>query len=153
MPGISAFASVLHVLAAIVWVGGMFFAYMVLRPSLGVLEPPQRPALWNTVFPRFFAWVWVAVIALPVTGYAMVFGAFGGFADAGVHVHVMHALGWVMIALFVFLYAVPFRRFQSALAGGGEAGKHLTLISRIVAVNLVLGLITSAVAAWGRFAA
>jgi len=59
----------------------------------------------------------------------------------------------VMIALFVFLYAAPFRRFQSALAGGGEAGKHLTLIRRIVAVNLVLGLITPAVAAWGRFAA
>ncbi|MCH8214412.1 MAG: hypothetical protein IIC54_10140, partial [Proteobacteria bacterium] len=93
MPDISAFASVLHVLAAIVWVGGMFFAYMVLRPSLGVLEPPQRPALWNAVFPRFFAWVWVAVIALPVTGYAMVFDAFGGFANAGVHVHVMHVLG------------------------------------------------------------
>ncbi len=147
MPDISAFASVLHVLAAIVWVGGMFFAYMVLRPSLGILEPPQRPALWNTVFPRFFPWVWVAVIVLPATGYAMV------FADAGVHVHVMHALGWVMIALFVFLYAVPFRRFQSALAGGGEAAGHLTLIRRIVAVNLVLGLITSAVAAWGRFAA
>jgi len=49
--------------------------------------------------------------------------------------------------LFVFLYAVPFRRFQSALAGGGEAAGHLTLIRRIVAVNLVLGLITSAVAA------
>ena len=53
MPDISAFASVLHVLAAIVWVGGMFFAYMVLRPSLGILEPPQRPRLWNTVFPAF----------------------------------------------------------------------------------------------------
>ncbi|MCZ6465808.1 MAG: hypothetical protein O6829_00840, partial [Alphaproteobacteria bacterium] len=76
-----------------------------------------------------------------------------GFADAGVHVHVMHALGWVFSALFVFVYAGPFRRFQRALAGGGEAGKHLTLIRRIVAVNLVLGLITSAVAAWGRFAA
>ncbi len=153
MPNISAFASVLHVLAAIVWVGGMFFAYMVLRPSLGVLEPPQRPALWNTVFPRFFAWVWAAVIVLPATGYAMVFAGFGGFADAGLHVHVMHVIGCVMIALFVFLYLAPFRRFQKALAGDGEAAKHLTLIRRIVAVNLVLGLITSAVAAWGRFAA
>ncbi len=105
------------------------------------------------MFPRFFAWVWAAVIALPATGYAMVFAAFGGFADAGVHVHVMHVVGWVMIALFVFLYAVPFRRFQKALARGGEAAGHLTLIRRIVAVNLVLGLITSAVAAWGRFAA
>ena len=31
----------LHILAAVVWVGGIFFAYMVLRPSAGPLEPPD----------------------------------------------------------------------------------------------------------------
>jgi len=30
-----------HVLCAVLWVGGMFFAYVVLRPSLSVLEPMQ----------------------------------------------------------------------------------------------------------------
>jgi uncharacterized membrane protein len=28
----------LHVLAVVVWVGGMFFAYLVLRPSAGALQ-------------------------------------------------------------------------------------------------------------------
>ena len=32
----------LHVLAAVIWVGGMFFAYMVLRPSAGPLESASR---------------------------------------------------------------------------------------------------------------
>lgn len=48
----------IHLLAAIVWVGGMFFAYMVLRPAaVEVLEPPARLRLWNVVFRRFFPWV------------------------------------------------------------------------------------------------
>ena len=31
-----------HVLAIVVWVGGMAFVQFFLRPSLGTLEPPQR---------------------------------------------------------------------------------------------------------------
>jgi hypothetical protein len=47
----------LHTLAAVVWVGGMFFAYNVLRPSTGPLEPAERLALWQRVLSRFFPWV------------------------------------------------------------------------------------------------
>jgi uncharacterized membrane protein len=37
----------LHVLAALVWVGGMFFAWMVLRPAaVKALEGPARLTLW-----------------------------------------------------------------------------------------------------------
>ena len=54
----------LHVLAAIVWIGGMFFALLVLRPSAGPLEPPDRLALWRRVFARFFAWVWISLALL-----------------------------------------------------------------------------------------
>ena len=48
----------LHVLCAVIWVGGMFFAYVVLRPSLSVLEPIQRIALHTQIFRRFFLVVW-----------------------------------------------------------------------------------------------
>ena len=62
----SAVANALHVLAAVVWVGGMFFAYVVLRPAVGDIEPAsERLKLWARVFPRFFAWVWAVVIVLP----------------------------------------------------------------------------------------
>jgi len=38
----------LHVLAAVVWVGGMFFAWMVLRPAaVSALQPPERLMLWS----------------------------------------------------------------------------------------------------------
>ena len=72
----------LHVLAAVVWLGGMFFAYMVLRPAAGPLEQRERFALWHRVFGRFFPWVWASIVLLLVTGYGMLFRGFGGFAGA-----------------------------------------------------------------------
>lgn len=149
----SAVSNALHVLAAVIWVGGMFFAYLILRPAVGGIEPaPERPKLWSRVFPRFFAWVWAAVVVLPLTGYWRLFMDFGGFARAGLSVHVMHVLGLVMIGLFVFLYVVPYRRFQAAVAAGDfpTAAPQLTVIRRIVGTNLALGLFVAAVAAFGR---
>ncbi len=53
----------LHLLSATLWVGGMFFAYCILRPIAAIqFEPPQRLTLWSEVFSKFFPWVWAAVI-------------------------------------------------------------------------------------------
>lgn len=143
----------LHALAAVVWVGGMFFAYLVLRPAAGPLEPPQRLALWHRVFGRFFPWVWAAVAALLASGYALVFLVLGGFAGAGIHVHLMQTLGLVMMALFAHLFFAPWRRFGRAVAAADwpAAGKQLDGIRRIVAINLALGLVTVAIGAGGRY--
>ena len=51
-------ASTAHTLAAVIWVSGMFFAHMALRPALMEEQPPTRLQVWRNVFPRFFAWVW-----------------------------------------------------------------------------------------------
>ncbi len=143
----------LHALAAVVWVGGMFFAYMVLRPAAGPLEPPLRLALWARVFGRFFPWVWASIAVLLASGYAVLFLRFGGFAGAGLHIHVMQATGILMMGLFLHLFFAPWRRFTRAVEAGAlqDAGAALNQIRRIVAINLVLGLITVAAGASGRF--
>ncbi len=61
----------IHILAAVIWVGGMFFAYLVLRPSAGPLEPALRLSLWQRVFARFFPVVWASILALVASGYGM----------------------------------------------------------------------------------
>lgn len=143
----------LHALAAVIWVGGMFFAYMVLRPSSGPLEPPQRLGLWCRVFGRFFPWVWASIIVLLVSGYAMLFLRFGGFAGAPLHIHAMQLTGILMTLLFLHLYFAPWRRFSRAVQAGifEQAGAALNQIRLIVATNLVLGLITVVAGASGRF--
>jgi uncharacterized membrane protein len=144
---------VVHVLAAIVWVGGMFFAYVVLRPVAGQMEPGPRLALWREVFARFFPWVWASVLSLLASGYGMLLFGLGGFAGAGVYVHLMQALGLVMIALFLHLYFAPWRRLQRALDQGdpAAAARQLGQIRTIVLINLSLGLITTAIGAGGRY--
>ena len=87
----------LHVLAAVVWVGGMFFAYIVLRPSAGPLQAEARLKLWQRVFQRFFLWVWASVVLLLVSGYAMIFLYFGGFAGLRPSINVMQGIGIVTV--------------------------------------------------------
>lgn len=146
-------ANTLHALAAVIWVGGMFFAHQVLRPALGANEPPVRLGIWGRVFARFFTWVWLAVILLPATGYAMVYAGFGGFESAGMHVTAMHAIGWVMIVIYVYLYIVPYGQYRQAVREEDwpRAGQILPTIRRIVGTNLTLGLITIVIAVSGRF--
>ena len=147
-------ALALHALAAVVWVGGMAFAYGFLRPVAGsALEAPERTRLWHGVFGRFFPVVWAAVATLLITGYYMALGPFGGFASVGMHVHIMHGLALVMTAIFAHLFFAPWKRFRRAAAGSEHenAATALGSIRRLVAVNLVLGLIVVVVATGGRY--
>jgi uncharacterized membrane protein len=143
----------LHALAAVIWVGGMFFAYMVLRPSAGPLEPPLRLTLWRRVFGRFFPWVWASIVILLASGYGLVFLHFGGFAGVGVHVHIMQATGILMMLLFLHLFFGSWRRFGEAVDNQAFslAAQKLNQIRQIVAINLVLGLVTVVAGASGRF--
>lgn len=142
-----------HILAAVVWVGGMFLAYVVLRPSAGPLEAETRLALWQRVFRGFFPWVWASIVVLLASGYAMIFLYFGGFAGAGLHIHLMQGIGIVMMLLFGHLFFGPWRRFSQAMEARdfAQAGGRLNQIRLIVAINLTLGLLTIIVGASGRF--
>lgn len=150
---IASIALILHVLSAVVWVGGMFFALVVLRPASGPLDPPARLALWQRVFDRFFPWVFVAIALLLLSGYAMVFAVFGGFATIGLHVHLMQGIGIVMVLIFLHLYFAPWKRFRQAVAAGDNAvaAAQLNQIRILVTVNLILGLVTVAIGSSGRY--
>lgn len=149
-----ALAVTLHLLCAVIWVGGMFFAYMALRPAAGrLLAPEQRLPLWSQTLARFFVWVWAAVIILPATGLWMIFNGLGSFAAAGLFVHFMTATGVLMILLFLHLFFAPYRRLHRAVAHNElkVAGTNLAHIRSIVLINLILGLIITVIGASGRY--
>ena len=146
-------ALALHLLATLIWVGGMFFAIMVLRLAAGELDPPIRVPLWGRVFQKFFPWVWMAVIILPLSGYWMIFSVWGGFAGLPLHVHIMQAFGLVMILIYLHLWFAPYRRFRIALSNSNipAAGGNLNQIRILVTVNLIIGLVTSVIGSTGRY--
>jgi uncharacterized membrane protein len=157
----------LHVLAVVIWVGGMFLMHFAVRPvAVAQLPPAQRLPLLAEILSRFFGWVTIAVLLVLATGVAMIFGigAAAGAAEAGksafgegmrlahVSVHLMFAIGLVMSLVFAFIRLVPFVRLRSALAAQRlpDAAARLDVIRRLVAFNLALGVLTIAVATLGR---
>src|ERR1700732_3260183 len=96
----------LHLLCAVLWVGGMFFAYVVLRPSLTAIEAPQRMLLHTQVFRKFFLVIWHVMPLILITGFAML-GFLGGLANAPWQIHAMMALGLAMAAVFLAVFFCP----------------------------------------------
>ncbi|HVZ07053.1 CopD family protein [Rhodopila sp.] len=139
---------VLHLLFAVLWVGGMFFAYVVLRPSMTAIDPPQRMLLHTRVFRRFFLVVWHAMPAMLITGFGMLYliGGSGGMASLPWTLHAMAGLGILMSAVFLAIVFGPYRRFRRTTDRARMAAS-LDSIRKLIAVNLLLGLITVIVGA------
>jgi uncharacterized membrane protein len=133
----------IHLLAMLVWLGGMFFTLVCLRPALGVLEPPPlRLRLMNAVLRRFFAAVsWAAGLMLASGVLMLPRGASSGVQPVPA-ITAMAALGVVMICVFVFVRLVPFRRLQAAIAEGDAPGAAAALngIRVLVVLNLAIGV-------------
>lgn len=143
----------LHVLFVTIWVGGMFFAYMILRPvAARDLEAPVRLQLWRQVFSRFFPWVWASVVIIPVTGIGLTV-PFGGFAQSPMHIHIMTTLGIIMILLFLHIFFAPFKRLKRHVDANDipAAAKQLNQIRILVGTNMVIGLSTIVIATAGKY--
>jgi len=142
----------IHILAVIIWVGGMFFAYMVLRPSLpGLLKQQERLRLWDKVFNRFFKWVWLAVLLLLASGLYMIY-EMGGMGHVPRFVHLMLLLGIVMVLIFTYIFLGCYSRFNLLVEAKDwpNADALLATMRKLIAVNLVIGLLTVCVAVIGR---
>ena len=78
---------------------------------------------------------------------------FGGFAQAGKYIHIMHATGMAMIVMFVYVFLAPYRRLNKALAlpDLAAAGEQLAQIRRLIGINLTLGLVTTIIGTSGAY--
>ncbi|NNC68133.1 MAG: hypothetical protein HKN83_08885 [Gammaproteobacteria bacterium] len=145
-----------HLLAAVIWVGGMFFAYISLRPAAAkVLEMPQRLKLWKRTLSSFFFWVWICVITLPATGYWMIIAHYGGMARVGWHVHLMQVIGIIMILIFMHVFFAPFRRLCKAVKQENFqlASENLAQVRKFIGINLLLGVLVVIIAVGLRYIA
>lgn len=139
----------LHLLSDVIWIGGMFLAYVAVRPAVvEVLEPPQRLRLWTGIFRRFFPWVWAAVLLILGTGFMMI----GQMGTVPRYVIVMTVIGILMTMIFLHIYFAPFGRLKRAVAAEDwkAGGAALNQIRVLVGTNLALGLVNIAVGVLGR---
>lgn len=138
-----------HVLSIIVWIGGMVFAHFFLRPAVAHLEPPVRLRLMHDVLGRFFQAVLVASLLTLASGVWMLGRAAkqvvqsGGSFQMPLSWGLMAVLGVGMVAIFLHIRVVLFKRLGRAVAGSEWAagGAALAQIRTWVSVNLGLGIL------------
>lgn len=138
----------IHTLAAVLWVGGMFFAHLVLRPSTGLLDPATRLALWERVLGRFYVWGWLSVVALLLSGIAMLFTGLGAAVMPARYISLMTILGILMAAIYGNVYFVHWPQFRRSVAAADwSAAEHaIERIRRLAWINLLLAVVTILVA-------
>ena len=139
----------LHLVAAIIWMGGMTFMLFSLRPAaLQVLEPQVRARLMGAVWRRFFGLVLAAIAVLLLTGGQMFASGVRAAQAAGNSASsmplgwtLMAGLGVAMILIFGHIYFAGFAKFKRALAAEQwpVAAQAAAQIHRLVIANFVLG--------------
>jgi uncharacterized membrane protein len=138
----------IHLLAVVIWIGGMFFAQFCLRPvAAAQLPPPQRLPLVGAILQRFFGFVGVALLLLWGSGIVL-FGQIGSVIP--LNVGTMMVIGALMTIVFGGII-VRFNQMQAPLANENwpAVAQAMGAIQKLVAVNLVLGFINIAVAVLG----
>jgi len=81
------------------------------------------------------------------------FGFYGGFANIGTHIHVMHGLGIIMVLIFMHVFFAPYRRLRHAVIVEDfpDGANRLNQIRKLVGWNILIGLATVTAATAGRF--
>jgi uncharacterized membrane protein len=140
----------IHLLGVIVWVGGMFFAHVCLRPvAAAQLAPPQRLPLLAAILGRFFTAVAVSAVAILGTGVIRLADLNG--APAPWHWHAMSGIASAMIVIFLIIVLRFYPRLKTAVTAQNwpQGGAAMDVIRKLVLVNLLLGLVTVIIARVG----
>ena len=71
-------ALILHILAAMFWIGGMLFLVLVLVPFLKTIpDPAKKLEIYDIVGRKFSMWGWISIVILVVTGPVILYSLHG----------------------------------------------------------------------------
>ena len=147
-----AIALALHVLAVVVWIGGVGFATVALLPALrGIAEPDRRIAMFQAVESRFAPVARSSIVVAGATGLYLVYRLDARNWFTVLRFWWMHAmvLVWLLFAALLFVVEPLFlhRRF----AGSARASPDTTFarMQRMHWILLALGLLAVAGAVAG----
>ncbi len=130
---ITAIANWFHVLAILIWIGGMFYTLFVLRPSLSVLGE-EKGKFVVTAMGRFFPLVWLAIILLFITGgYRVQYHIHSGIFVSKLVIYT------IMVLVFSYIYFGLFRKLRTAEKL--EKPKIIANITKLIQLNFGLGLL------------
>jgi uncharacterized membrane protein len=98
-------ARIVHTLAVVVWIGGVWFVTAVLLPVMRKKPPHEWPGEFNAVERRFAPQARISVLLVFFSGFCMLYqyDLWGRFADGGYWwMHFMVAV-WLLFAVLLFV--------------------------------------------------
>jgi len=139
---LNAIALILHLVAINVWVGGTFFAIVILGRAIKNIAAAQQLLLWQLVLERFFTWAWVAVFILLTSGTWMVYSIYGGFDTIPVYIMLMGLIALLMISVFIYIYFFPYQQYKLLVQTNDvdSCVQKLAVIRFAGTINMILGL-------------
>ena len=139
---LNAIALILHLVAINVWVGGTFFAIVILGRAIKYMATAQQLLLWQLVLERFFTWAWVAVFILLTSGTWMVYSIYGGFDTIPVYIMLMGLIALLMISVFIYIYFFPYQQYKLLVQTNDVDSciQKLAVIRFAGTINMILGL-------------
>jgi len=138
----------IHLMAVILWVGGMLFAHCFLRPAAAQLEPPVRLRLMASVLGPFLNAVLAAIVLILFSGAVMIGQEASQAAQTGGAFFMprswtlMASGGLVMTAIYAYIRFVLYPQLRAAVAAADwpQGGQAMGGIRRWVGINLLLGI-------------
>jgi len=133
----------LHILASVVWIGGMAFNILILRPSITVIDAPQRIKLAETVLRRFISFVWASIGVLILTGAILALPKMTSFKTllsssyGGLLILKLLIVMVMIINVFIIQY-ILFPKFKSLIPSPG-GNRVMGQIVTVVKINLIFG--------------
>jgi uncharacterized membrane protein len=130
----------LHILSAVIWVGGMIAIRFAVHPVMQTIDSSVRLEKSLSVMKNLFNLVALFTFLIVITGIIMVVAL-----DIGkvIEVHIKEGIWSIMILNFIFMY-MRRAKAQMLLENGNveEAKKIANLISsKMLPVNLALGVV------------
>jgi uncharacterized membrane protein len=137
-----------HLLAAVIWIGGAFYILFILQPSLRFIEPQESGKLQGIIAKRFSLTAWTCVVILLTTGYlktpkSMFFDA---SSDVGRILILKHCLiiMSIIVGLAIALHVVPTMQKYTPKPGERPSVDFINSQKKLSVlgwINLVLGLL------------
>jgi len=134
----------LHVISAIIWVGGMIAIRLAVHPAMQNIEEPKvKMARTLEILRNFFSIVTIAVALIIVTAVVMSIGMGFKGTDLSIIVHAKEAIWLIMTLNFGVMIYRRNRAERAFLSGAMQEAKEMLapLAKFMIPVNIILGIV------------
>ncbi len=134
----------LHVIAAVIWVGGMIAIRFAVHYATPTIEDPKvKIGITLEILKRFFKIIWVAIAVLIVTAVLMTLGFNFKGTDLSPIAHAKEGIWTVMTIAFIII-TIRRNKAEKLFSQGDmlECKKQLLAIpGYLIPINITLGII------------